>query len=65
MTLLELGCKLLQELGIRTVFVLKDHLEIRYEGEGKQVIAFGKTEKEAIENFYELHEQAFNLEKKI
>jgi len=65
MTLLELGCNLLQELNIHTLFVLRDHLEIRYEGKGKQIIAFGSTEEEVIQNFYEIYEQAFSPNKKI
>ena len=65
MTLLELGCNLLQELKIHSLFVLTNHLEIRYEQKGITIIAFGKTEKEVIENFYELHEQAFNPKNKV
>lgn len=60
MTSLELGRELLCRLKINRVFVFPDHLEIRYESEGKLVVAYGKTENEAVENFYELHEQAFS-----
>lgn len=60
MTLLELGHDLLCHLKINRVFVFPDHLEIRYEGNGKLIVAYGKTESEVIENFYELYEQAFS-----
>lgn len=60
MTLLELGHNLLCRLKINRIFVFPDHFELRYQNEGKLVIAYGKTESETIENFYELYKQAFS-----
>lgn len=60
MDILELACKLLEQLSINRIFVYKDHLEIRKEFENQAIIAYGKTENEVIENFYYLYQELVN-----
>ena len=53
MDILELGLTLLKELKIHKIYLVDNHLELRYECNNQAVIAFGKTQDETIINFYE------------
>lgn len=60
--ILSLAYNLLKELNIKTVYEYKDHLEIRYYKDNQAIIAYGKNDKELIENFYELYQELYNPE---
>ena len=55
--ILSLAYDLLQKLCIRRIYVLPDHLEIRYEVDNQAIIAYGSTEEELVENFYSLYQE--------
>lgn len=57
---IELAYNLLKELNIRHMKVLKDHLELDYIIGNQQIIAFGNTEDELVENFYYLYQELVN-----
>ena len=59
-TFLQLGYELLKELGITTVKVYPNKLEIIKTFDNQQIIAWGKTEEEVVENFYYLYQELVN-----
>ena len=59
-TFLELGYELLKSLGITTLIVYPDKLEITKTFDKQQIIAWGKTETEVVENFYYLYQELMN-----
>ena len=51
---------LLRELGINQVMCCKFEFRIQYDLPNQQIIAFGHTEQEVVENFYDLYNEFKN-----
>ena len=60
LSLLELGYQLLEKLNIRRLYVFPEHLELHFTNDNSKIIAFGNTEEEVIENFYQLYQEMYN-----